>query len=530
MSDEDYLWWQKAVIYEIYPRSFKDSNGDGIGDLNGIIEKLDYLNWLGVDTLWIGPFYPSPMADFGYDVSDYQGVHEMFGSLEDFDNLLREAHKRDFKVIIDFVPNHSSNEHPWFIESSSSRDNPKKDWYLWRDGDPDGNPPTNWLSVFGGSAWEWDDQRQQYYYHAFLKEQPDLNLRNPEVQEAIFNTMRFWLSRGVDGFRVDVMWHLYKDDLWRDNPVNPDYKKGEPEYDKLLPLYTTDHGDVIDIVVKMRRVMDEYDEKVMIGEMYLPIHQTMAYYGPNNKGAHLPGNFTLLLAEWKAGKFNVCIDECESSLPEGAWPNWVLGNHDRPRLATRIGKDQLGVAAMLLLTLRGTPTIYYGEEIGMHDVDIPKDEMQDPQGEKMGVNRDAYRTPMQWSGEKHAGFTSGTKPWLRLADDFDKINVEIQQKDSRSLLMLYRNLIVLRKKTPALQIGDYLPVPADGDVLAYVRQHQDERVLIVLNFGKKKVTFSPGRFRLMGKVLLDTVGENADLEMKTKIKVLSNQGLIIKLD
>jgi alpha-glucosidase len=527
-TNTHYLWWQKGVIYEIYPRSFKDSSNDGVGDLKGIIEKLDYLKWLGIDAIWIGPFYPSPMADFGYDITDYKGVHPMFGTLADFDNLLVEAHRRHIKVIIDFVPNHTSDQHPWFKESSSSKVNAKHDWYLWKDPDDHGNVPNNWLSVFGGPAWKWSEERQQYYYHAFLSEQPDLNLRHPEVQEAVFDIMRFWLQRGVDGLRVDVMWHLYKDKWFRDNPVNPDYKEGQPAYDKLLPLYSTDHPDVMEIVSKMRSVMDEYQEKVMIGEMYLSIYQTVAYYGPNNRGAHLPGNFTLLLLPWNARKIAVAIDDCESSLPEGAWPNWVLGNHDRPRLADRIGKDQLRNAAILLLTLRGTPTMYYGEEIGMHNVDIPDDEMQDPQGKKMKVNRDAYRTPMQWNKSNYAGFTIA-KPWLRISDDYTKVNVEDQQKDEHSLIWLYKKLLELRKAEPALIMGRYIPVPAEDNLLVYIREYEDVRILVILNFEDKPVSFKNEKFFDEGKILLDSDLSRMNDSIKNTIQLKGNEGLVIKL-
>lgn len=288
MEEKEYLWWQKDILYQIYPRSFKDSDGDGIGDLPGILEKLDYLKDLGIKGVWISPFYPSPMADFGYDVSDYTGIHPMFGTMEDFDRLLAEVHERGLKLILDFVPNHSSDQHPWFQESKSSKDNPKRDWYIWKDPGPNGGPPNNWGAAFGGSGWEYDTVSGQYYYHAFLKEQPDLNWRNPEVQEAMFNAMRFWLDKGVDGFRVDVMWHMIKDEQFRDNPPNPDYTEDKSPYDKLLQAYNTDQFEVHDIVKKMRAVMDKYDERVMIGEIYLPIDKLVAYYGQDSEGAHLP--------------------------------------------------------------------------------------------------------------------------------------------------------------------------------------------------------------------------------------------------
>src|SRR5690606_7702723 len=425
MEEKEYLWWQKDILYQIYPRSFKDSDGDGIGDLPGILEKLDYLKDLGIKGVWISPFYPSPMADFGYDVSDYTGIHPMFGTMEDFDRLLAEVHERGLKLILDFVPNHSSDQHPWFQESKSSKDNPKRDWYIWKDPGPNGGPPNNWGAAFGGSGWEYDEASGQYYYHAFLKEQPDLNWRNPEVQEAMFNAMRFWLDKGVDGFRVDVMWHMIKDEQFRNNPPNPDYSEGKSPYDKLLQAYNTDQFDVHDIVKKMRAVMDKYDERVMIGEIYLPIDKLVAYYGQDSEGAHLPFNFQLVMTPWDARKIEAAVNQYEGALPADGWPNWVLGNHDNSRIATRVGKEQARNAAILLLTLRGTPTMYYGDEIGMQDVEISADQVQDPQEKNIpgkGLGRDPERTPMQWDTSENAGFTSG-KPWLPLMDDHKKINV-----------------------------------------------------------------------------------------------------------
>jgi len=302
----------------------------------------------------ISPIYPSPMADYGYDISDYTGIHPLFGSMDDFDNLLAEIHNRGMKLILDLVPNHTSDQHPWFLESRSSKDNPKRDWYIWKDGTEDGSPPNNWLAMFGGTAWEWDEKTQQYYYHAFLKEQPDLNWRNPQVQQAMFDVMRFWLDKGVDGFRVDVMWHMIKDEMFRNNPVNPDYQSHMATYEQLLPVFSTDQPEVHDIVHKMRAVLDGYHERMMIGEIYLPIHKLVTYYGVDNKGAHLPFNFQLVTLPWQAAKIASVIDEYEGALPQSGWPNWVLGNHDQPRITSRIGQQQARVAAMMLLTLHGT--------------------------------------------------------------------------------------------------------------------------------------------------------------------------------
>lgn len=440
IQTSDFLWWQKGVIYQVYPRSFQDSNGDGVGDLNGIRQRLDYLQWLGVTAIWISPIYPSPMADFGYDISDYTGIHSLFGTMDDFEALLKDVHQRHMKLILDLVPNHTSDQHPWFLESRSSRNNPKRDWYIWKDAKDDGSLPNNWLSVFGGPAWEWDEQTGQYYYHAFLKEQPDLNWRNPEVQEAMFNVMRYWLDKGVDGFRVDVMWHMVKDDHFRDNPVNPDYDPHTADYEQLLPVYSTDQPEVHDIVQKMRQVLDSYPERMMIGEIYLPIHRLVTYYGTDSKGAHLPFNFMLISLPWEASKIATAVAEYEGALPENGWPNWVLGNHDQPRITSRVGLQQSKVAALLLLTLRGTPTIYYGEELGMRDVPVPFGEVQDPQGLNMpdkNLSRDPERTPMQWDGSEYAGFST-VKPWLPLGSASKRVNVQVQAKDPYSQLTLYR--------------------------------------------------------------------------------------------
>ena len=363
MSDANSTWWHEGVIYQIYPRSFQDSNGDGVGDLPGITSRLDYLAALGITAVWISPFYPSPMADFGYDVADYTGVDPLFGTLADFDTLITAAHARGFRVILDFVPNHTSDQHPWFIESRSSHQSPKRDWYLWRDPAPESaaggapTPPNNWQSNFGGSGWTFDTLTGQFYYHSFLTQQPDLNWRNPAVREAIFAAMRFWLDRGVDGFRMDVLWLLIKDDQFRSNPINPDFNGGSSLW-SVLPKYTADQPETQEIVHEMRALMDSYSAggsqatRVLIGEIYLPIPALVAYYGatPQLLGAQMPFNFHLIQTGWQADRIAQLIQQYESALPAGAWPNWVMGNHDQSRLATRVGEAQARVAAMLLLT------------------------------------------------------------------------------------------------------------------------------------------------------------------------------------
>jgi alpha-glucosidase len=532
MEEINALWWKSSVIYQVYPRSFKDSNNDGVGDLKGIIQKLDYLQWLGINVVWLSPIYPSPMKDFGYDISDYIDIHPLFGAMDDFDNLIAELHRRKMKLILDLVPNHTSDLHEWFLESRQSKDSPKRDWYIWKDARPDGGPPNNWLAAFGGTAWEWDENTGQYYMHSFLKEQPDLNWRNPEVQEAMFDTMRFWLDKGVDGFRIDVLWHIIKDQQWRDNPANPDYKPSMATYEKLLPVYSTDQPEVHDMVKKMRMVLEAYEERMMIGEIYLPIHKLMTYYGQDGSGVHLPFNFQLIFLPWSAQDIALAVNQYEGALPEGGWPNWVLGNHDQCRIASRVGLSQARVAAMILLTLRGTPTIYYGEEIGMVDVPIPDEEVLDPMGLNMPgkhLSRDPARTPMQWNAEKNAGF-SDSKPWLRLDKTYTRNNVETQKSNEFSLLNFYRNLIHLRSKEPSLHIGNYIPVGYDHQFIAYKRMCPgNTSFLIIVNLTHRPCHFSVAGFEFEGTIVQATSRELEGSIIKNKISLSGDEGIIVSL-
>ena len=525
-------WWQSGVLYQIYPRSFQDSNGDGVGDLKGILARLPHLVELGVDALWLSPIFPSPMADFGYDIENYTDIASLFGSLADFDALLVATHRHGLKLLLDLVPNHTSDRHPWFLNSRQSRDDPQRDWYIWRDPAPDGGPPNNWMSEFGGSAWQRDERTEQYFYHAFLKEQPDLNWRNPQVRAAIHDVMRFWLARGVDGFRVDVIWHLIKDELFRDNPSNPGFGPGRPPHERVLPLYTTDRPEIHDVVAGLRRVLDEFDDRVLIGEIYLPIERLVAYYGTELRGAHLPFNFTLLQAPWNARAIESLIAEYDAALPDGGWPNWVLGNHDRPRLASRIGRAQARIAAMLLLTLRGTPTIYYGEEIGMRQVAIPPEWVKDPFEKNVpgiGVGRDGCRTPMQWSPTRNAGFSAG-EPWLPVGPDFRSRNVENQRADPTSILNLYRGLLALRRAHPALVAGSYQPVAAQGDLLLYRREHAGDRILVALNMGGDPTNVRPGKMSLRGRILLSSHADRNDERLDGELDLRGNEGVIIGLE
>jgi alpha-glucosidase len=492
----DLDWWQTGVFYQIYVRSFQDSNADGIGDLPGILERLDYLDWLGIDCIWLTPFYPSPQHDFGYDVADATDVEPDYGTLEDFDELVEAVHDREMRIIVDLVPNHTSHEHPWFQASQSGRDNPKRDWYVWADPARGGEPPTNWMSAFGGSAWEWHEGTGQYYLHSFLPEQPDLNWYNPEVREAYFDIMRFWLDRGADGFRVDVMWHLIKDKQLRNNPPNPDHDPEQDHpYESQHPVFSADRPEVHEVVRQMRSVVDEYDDRVMIGEVYLPIGSLVSYYGePGQPEAHMPFNFQLIDTPWDASHLRHVADRYEAAVEEYGWPNWVLGNHDVPRVASRIGRDQAAIAAMLQMTLRGTPTIYYGDELGMTDGEIPEDRILDPAEtcvNRPGFGRDPERTPMQWSAAEGAGFTEGDETWLPLAEGWEEFNVDEQRSNSHSMLALYRRLIDLHHREPAITAGEFVPVEVDGGLFSYLRYYRETVFLIAVNIGSERRDFDP---------------------------------------
>jgi alpha-glucosidase len=529
------------VIYQIYPRSFMDSNGDGIGDLNGVIERLDYLcDTLDVDAIWLSPIFPSPMHDFGYDVSDYRGIHPLFGTMDDFDRLLAETHRRGMRLLLDLVPNHTSDEHPWFIESRSSRDNPKRDWYIWRDPATDGGPPNNWLSHFGGPAWTFDKETGQYYMHQFVRQQPELNFRHPQVITEILDVMRFWLDKGVDGFRVDVISKMMKDAEFRDEPPDPAWDGVRP-FLSLQHIYTSNLPEVHNLIHQMRNVLDEYQERMMVGEIYLPNTDLMKYYGtPDRLECHLPFNFQLIRAKWDAAVVRKMVDDYELALPESAWPNWVLGNHDRDRLATRVTPAQARLANMLLLTLRGTPTCYYGDELGMENVPIPLDMVQDPPAVNQPeiahiVGRDPERTPMQWDDSPNAGFSApdAKSPWLPLAKNYRQVNVESQLRDEKSFLNFFCKLLDYRKTSPALRVGSYrsldLKSPeAQTNCFVYERKADKEHLLVALNFsGQEQQVELP--YSGTGKIMLSTTMDrkgNVDL---SGFRLNPNEGLLIFL-
>ncbi|HRE47027.1 MAG TPA: alpha-amylase family glycosyl hydrolase [Aggregatilineales bacterium] len=543
MSEKQWLWWQTGVIYQIYPRSFMDSNKDGIGDIPGIISRLDYLKRLGIDAIWLSPFYPSPQADFGYDVADYCDVDPQFGTLADFDRLVDEAHKRDLRIVVDYVPNHSSDQHPWFLESRQSRTNPKADWYVWADPKADGSPPNNWLGHFGGSAWDYAPERGQFYLHSFLKEQPDLNWRNPAVKEAMLNALRFWLERGVDGFRIDVAHFIMKDPEMRDNPLNPT-AEGNPykplgEYDSLIHLYDKGHPDVHAVYREMRALLDSYSAKrprYSVGEIHIFDWDEWAqYYGKNLDELHMPFNFGLVNIDWKASAVRTMVDSVEGALKRlnpDAWSNYVLGNHDEHRIASRRGVGQARMAMTLLLTLRGTPTIYYGDELGMLDGVIPPEKEQDPWGLRMpglGLGRDPERTPMQWDTSPNAGFTAPeADPWLPTSPNTGTISVAAQEGDDRSMLTLTKTLLSLRRGSEALTKGVYTPLDGLPDgVFGYLRAYGEERRLILLNFTGEDVAINLPAFPTAALILSSFLDRKEGAVDLTVFALRGDEGVIL---
>jgi alpha-glucosidase len=507
------------VVYQVYPRSFADSNGDGVGDLPGIESRLDHLATLGVDAVWLSPVFRSPMRDFGYDVSDYRDIDPVFGSLADADRLIAAAHARGIRVVLDFVPNHTSSDHPWFLDARSSRDAEHRDWYIWRDPGPDGGPPNDLFSQFGGSAWTLDEATGQYWYHSFLAEQPELDWRNPAVPAAMLDNLRFWFDRGVDGFRIDVLWMIAKDDWpWRDGPVAdaPSGFGGDPRH----ALEHGDGPDMDDRLRELRDVADAYPDRVLIGETYMEPQRLARYYGRDGLGVHLPFYTALITVPWASGPIRAAVEAYEAALPGDAWPNWVLGNHDNRRVATRLGRAQARVAAMLLLTLRGTPTLYYGDELGMLDVAVPADRVVDVDG------RDPERSPMPWTTGPGAGFTTG-EPWLPMTDDAGTYSVEAQAADPRSMLALHRRLLALRRAEPALNLGPWQAVDAPDGVLAYDRWDDATRFRVLLNLGSGDVRVAvDGRWRLEVSTALDR-----DEEVITgSVALRGAEGLVLRAD
>ncbi|MHA1331335.1 MAG: alpha-amylase family glycosyl hydrolase [Candidatus Hodarchaeales archaeon] len=511
----------------MYPRSFFDSNNDGIGDLQGIISKLNYLEWLGVNAIWLSPFYKSPMKDFGYDVSDYCQIDPIFGTMSDFDNLVERIHKKNMKLIIDFVPNHTSDQHKWFIESRSSKNNPKRDWYIWKDPKENGGPPNNWICVTGGSAWQWDEKTQQYYLHSFLPCQPDLNWSNESVRKAMFDVLRFWLRKGVDGFRIDMISWLSKDPNFSDDYLNENFNpKTDYGYQQLIHIHSRDGPELYSYLRQIKSVLEEFEgDQVLIGETdyYLPLRKLDAYY---ENGIDLPANFRLIYLTWQVRNIKGFIDEYIS--PERSHTNFQLGNHDQTRVVTRLGVKQARIAALMLLTLRGTPFIYYGEELGMHNVTIPPLDIQDPwERTEPGKGRDPERTPMQWDNRENAGF-SKVKPWLKVSTDYRLLNVLVEKQNRKSFLHLYHKLLSLRKEYISLSVGKYKSFNLNENCFIYLRSYQDEKFLILLNFSNEEQTIGLECLK-NSMIILSTFLDREDNITNDSVMLRKQEGCLIKL-
>ena len=537
-------WWQSAVFYQIYPWSFQDSNGDGIGDLRGIESRLAYLRdgttaSLGVDAIWLSPIYPSPMSDFGYDVSDYCNVDPRFGTLADFDALLREAHRRGLRVIMDLVLNHTSDQHPWFLDSRSSRDSSKSDWYCWANRKSCFRRPSNWNARFGGSSWTWDSSRRQYYLHSFLKQQPDLNWQHPPVREAMWDVVRFWLNRGVDGFRLDAINWLGKNTGWPDNPLRfgwRGYTRQEHRYDRDGPV-------THEIMRELRQVISGYPDAVLIGEAAAdtPGGPTV-FYGNGEDELHLVFDFRLMKSAWNADPFRRFLSEHVSAIPEGGWATIVFSNHDQQRHIDRYGKGgnaeaRARAAALLLFTLPGTPFLYYGEELGMRNAKLRYRELRDPYTKRFWPfrpGRDPARTPMQWDASFQAGFTTG-EPWLPVAPSYGELNVAREAADPCSLLCLYKRLIAVRRASSALARGGCSLVrAASSDCLLYERlaRSQDgatERMLIVVNFSSRAVQLTLPESVRQGQWLLSTDAGAHVGPISHEIRLAPNEGRLARL-
>jgi alpha-glucosidase len=528
-------WLQGAVIYQIYPRSFYDALDTGIGNLAGIIAKLDYLaggkDSLGVNAIWISPIYTSPMADFGYDVADYTDVDPLFGTLSDLKKLVHEAHKRSIKVILDFVPNHTSNQHPWFIESKSSLHNPKRDWYTWRDPLPDGSLPNNWLSIFGGPAWKLCEETNQYYLHTFLSKQPDLNWDNPEVRDAMKAAMRFWLKLGVDGFRVDAVDWLSKDEQLRDDPLKKHATAAidMSDYFAYRHLNSRDGLHLFDRLNEMTGVLAEYEDRFMITEAHPEtenkIQGYLPYYKSVNPHLSAPFNFEGIYLPWEAQAFRKFVDTFQAAMKPGYIPIYTLGNHDESRIVTRVGAQAARTAAMMLLTLPGMICMYYGDEIGMHDVAIPAAQAEDPIT-KPSRNRDPQRTPMQWDTSAEGGFTTSV-PWLPVASDFPQNNVATESEVSTSSLALYKRLIRFHNQSSILKSEAYHSVDVQEHVFAYYRGNGKNKLLVLLNFTdeNQRVVIKG----LRGVVQLSTGLDRDGMAISERGSLRPHEGLIIRV-
>ena len=503
----DAPWWRGAVIYQIYPRSFLDTNGDGVGDLPGIIEKLDYVAGLGVDAIWIAPFFRSPMADFGYDIADYRAVDPLFGSIEDFDRLLAKAHALGLKVMIDQVLSHTSDQHDWFKESRSSRDNAKADWYVWADAREDGTPPNNWLSLFGGVAWQWEPRRGQYYLHNFLTSQPDLNFHNVDVQNAVLGNVKFWLDKGVDGLRLDAINFCFHDKLLRDNPPKPADKRvgrgfsPDNPYAFQYHYFNNTQPENIPFLEALRGLMDGYKGAVALGEISSEDSLATTAEYTRGKRLHMGYSFELLTDDFSAAYIRGTVENLEAQMREG-WPCWAISNHDVERVLSRWGNGDKSVRMAGLLTamvcsLRGSVCVYQGEELALTEAEVPFESLQDPYGIAFWPNfkgRDGCRTPLPWNDTDNAGFSSG-KPWLPVPDDHRALAVSRQELDPHSALHGFRGFMRWRHRQPALRWGDIRFIDTPEPVLAFTRSYQGETMLAIFNLGAEPVDVALPAFR-----------------------------------
>ncbi|MCK4365155.1 MAG: alpha-glucosidase [Thermoplasmatales archaeon] len=553
-SNSKLPWWKKTVVYQIYPRSFFDSNEDGIGDITGIISKLDYLKELGIETIWVSPFFTSPQRDFGYDVSDFKGIDPQYGDMPLCDKLINETHKRDMKIVLDLVLNHTSDQHPWFIESRSSRDNPKRDWYIWKEGKSK-NPPNNWLSMIGGPGWHYDEKTDQWYWAQFLPFQPDLNYRNPEVKETMFDVLRFWLRKKADGFRLDIIDAIYKDPRFRNNPLSIHYFPSDTSVKRFFRncIYTLDYPDNFEFVKELRQVIDEFDNppRFLVGEIYSDMETVRRYCGENADGLHSIFHFKTLRTPHNARKLRKLIEIYEKYLPEPYISTWVFTNHDRMRRITRLGNDinKAKLHAAFQLTVRGVPYIYYGEEIGMESPRMLQKESLDEMAlkykhipqiafdmiRKIGIesfNRDEQRTPMQWDTSPNAGFClPAATSWLPVTPSFKERNVDCEMKNPDSLLNCYKRFLKARQKTPALNSGRIEILELKGapkNVLTYVRtalvKEAEQKAYVFLNFGKKNISF---RSPVKAAKFLVSTSVNSDPIQEGNIVIGPQDGIVL---
>jgi len=518
-------WWQRSVIYEILVASFQDSTGDGWGDLPGVTSRLGYLSDLGVDAIWLSPFYQSPLYDLGYDVSDHTAVHPRFGTMDDFDQLLSIAHQFGLKVVIDYVPNHTSRQHAWFEQSRASVTNPKRDWYLWHEPLSDGAPPNNWINRFGRSAWTMDANTNQYYFATFSPEQPDLNWRNPEVCQAMFNILRFWLDRGTDGVRVDALAHLIKDQAFRNNPPNLGYADDQEPSNRLTQPFSQNQPDLLDVLKQLRSVIDEYPNRLLMGEAYQSAEQIAVY---QRAGIHVLLDTSMLQVPFNANELRNAIDRVESLTPIHEVPSRSAGNHDIARLAKRVGQDNLYLAALLQFTVRGTASIYYGDELGLNPLMVPPDRMQDPSGrDNPRYSRDPSRAPMPWDGSPQGGFSTA-EPWLPIDQATIQRNVAAQLTKPDSLLHFYHRILDLRSKEPDLQHGEYHPIDTYEPILAFYRGQPDNCLLVALNISDEPATLDVSEIE--GKVLLSTHPDNSQGAFQKMIKLQPREGIVARVN